>query len=302
MVNGSRLLGFVVLLLVGGWLLLRMTVGAGTGAIGGTEERGGKDAAAGAAVTFPGSGAAVEAGARLERESLDGPDDFDWAAAYEAYAAWVRSTGSAKGPYRWWLETAVPLYRARWFRILEARPELQDYPLPDLEHDLPADPDWITSFNIAVSGEISALGKGMYWQERFHEGTRSEFSEEVANLRLEDPLLLTQVPPSQLASMPQYGETSRDRILEALPLLQSLRLEYLAAVAPYVTEASRLRGWRMAIQQDDPTLPEELRLPGVEEYVAVRLEELDRLMDPYRRRYLRAVGEAVGATELPPVD
>ena len=262
---------------------------------------GGRTGVGEAGASFPG---ATEEGAPHRRPVADEGDvstDFD--AAFLEYVEWARSTQAGDGAERFWLETAAPFYLARQRRILEAKPELQDYPFLDPIGDRPSDPDLLTAFNVAVAEDLSRLlGDGLFWEGPGSGGDDSDRAREATRATLSDPGSLIGIPPSQLVTMPWYGDVDRERVVQQLPLLQSLRLEYLDAVMPFVVESLQLRGWRLLAQQPASDLPEELRLPGLDDYAMPRLKELDEQMEVYRGRYLRALGEAVGATELPPVD
>ncbi len=245
----------------------------------------------------------ASAGQALERAETNDADDRDvFRDAFLAFLAWSDAQAPEGGVELIWAESSIPLYRKAQENLLQLDPRLEDYPFLDPEQDRPIDPRFLPAFNQVVFSDHQALRRGFFWEDRFDGESGSEASLAVADHRLEDPEYVAWLPPSQLASMPRYGEVTRERILEQLPLLQSLRLEYLDAVYPSLLEALQLRTWATLARNQGTSLPDELRLVDLDQYVATRLDELTAEMEPYRARYLRAVGEAVGATELPPID
>jgi len=245
----------------------------------------------------------TSAGQALERAEANDAEDRDvFRDAFLAFLAWSAAQEPEGGVELIWTESSIPLYRKAQDDLLQLDPRLQDYPFLDPEQDRPSNTRFLPAFNQVVFSDHQALRRGFFWEDRFDGKAGSAASLAVADHRLEDPESVAWLPPSQLASMPRYGEVSRERIVEQLPLLQSLRLEYLDAVYPSLLEALQLRTWANLARHSKTSLPDELRLVDLDQYVTSRLDELQAEMEPYRARYLRAVGEAIGATELPPID
>ncbi len=209
------------------------------------------------------------------------------------------------------LEIALAL-REKQRELARERPELRDYPFLDPVDDAPTG-DWreYSEYLSIVDQDYWYLKQGQTMDDFIGPPTTSaagtERRLEAALQGLRHARFVATLPPEVLAQNPYYGEAvSEEAIREKLPLLQSLRLEYLHAIAPFLAEQRQLRRWRNMTQGRGvpPGLPPDV-LPDPEAtaaWVEQRMQELDAEMDVYRRRYLRALGEAIGAPQLPPVD
>jgi len=265
-------------------------------------ERGdaGPDRAARGHVSPPGPGAMPAPPAEVERRSYPSrPTLEEFQDLFDRYrrAALDGSLWNEAGQW----EAHARRQNAAFAALLQNDPRLEDYPFLDPLADAPANPEFLLIFSGVLAHEVIYLQQGMYWSEQLTEGASPEWSRKASLAKITDPERLAFVPPSFLASMPWFGEVSEEDIVEWLPTLQDLRLEYLDAVYPYLLEKRLLESWWHRQESGRGYLPEEFRV-DVGEHAEARLAELEALMEPHRVRYLRAVGETIGASELPPID
>jgi len=206
------------------------------------------------------------------------------------------------GAESFWVERAAPGIVTIFESFLERHPELQDYPFLDPVGDRPSDPLALSAFGELLASEQEILHHGMYWQDYFDSSrTSGQWARDYTLQWVSDYEKLAGIPPSVLASTPWFGDVPHERIVQELPLLQALRLEYFDEILPLLLEYRLARGWKQRLEHSPESLPEEYRLDVVD-YLDDELARLGKAMEPYRARYLRAVGEAIGATELPPID
>ncbi len=197
-------------------------------------------------------------------------------------------------------EWVVGKYEEKAERLRQEDPRFEQYPFLDprlegvggpLEHHVLQD---------VLLSEVESLRQGMFWDES------PAFSDDETNRAaalavLNDSSQLVGLPPSQLASMPWFGDVPHERILEQLPVLQSLRQEYVQDVLPFLVQRAVLRSWWARSREAPEAIPAEFRV-DIDAYAEPYLQQLDQAMDVFRLRYLRDVGEALGAEELPPSD
>ncbi len=216
-----------------------------------------------------------------------------------AFMEWFESRGTAEGWERYWREE-----EQRWSRFVEEMkekdPRFEDYPFLDPIADAPSNPAYYGTFSQILGFEQSSVRNG-YWLEDLFPGVPSERLRTPSRTLLESYDLLAGFSPLQIASSPWYGDVPKERIRENLELLAALRMEYIHDALPLLDQRSLLQGWQGLASTLPSRLPEGAR-GDFDDLIDERIREIEAQLEPYRARYLRAVGEAIGATELPPID
>ncbi len=153
----------------------------------------------------------------------------------------------------------------------------------------------------ASSTELSLLT----FAERHDLVERDDFL--PANLRPEDLRSLGESswfqasPPQWLAAYPPFfGRVSDDAILEAMPRLVELRIEYLRATLDTDTPMWRLR--QLAQGNGDPELTGLVASKAGAIGLEMAMEELYERRRTALRRYLYGIADAIGAEKLPPLE
>jgi len=235
------------------------------------------------------------------------PSEEDLRSAWDAFLAWSGDRLSPGHIDDNTIQIGLDL-RADQHRLAETREDLRDYPFLDPIDDAPpGGREVLSKFINYLEVERNFLKDGTDWdtflgpdEERLREDRMA-----TARRYLDDRFFTASLPPDLLVQNPWYGEVDEDFVRAQRPLLQSLRLEYLHAISPLVAEIDLLKQWRrfQGLGPDtDLPLPDDLRIETSLPWIESRIQELEDRIDVHRRRYLRALGEAIGATELPPVD
>ena len=219
--------------------------------------------------------------------------------AMAIFMAWSKAQGTPEGWERYWREE-----EERWSAFVEdlkrKDPRFEDYPFLDPIADAPSDPLYHGTFVAILGFEQTSVRKGYWWDEFVPEApleSQRKLSEAVMGYYD----VLAGMSPLQIASSPWYGDVPKERIRENLELLAALRMEYIHDALPLLDQRSRLQGWQGLARTLPSRLPEGAR-GDFDDLIDERIREIEAQLEPYRARYLRAVGEAIGATELPPID